>query len=152
MQILLLQDIKGVGQKGQIKNVSIGYARNFLIPKGLAKLATSGDMDTVQQTSERVAQTTAKQKDLLNEVKKNTENKPVPVFTEVGKKGEMFASIREADILRALLNYEPRLTKLDARIEIEKPIKAMGKHEVSVSLGRGVRDNFTIEVEPQKAT
>lgn len=149
MRILLLQDIKSVGQKGQIKNVSDGHARNFLIPKGLAKPATPGEVEAVLQTHEQMVELTAKQKEILTELKKRTESAPVPVLMKVGKKGEMFTSVREPDIFRALLDYEPRLNSFDVRVEIEKPIKEMGEHGAVVSLGRGVREGFTIEVKPE---
>ncbi len=148
MQVLLLHDVKHVGRKGEVKSVSDGYARNSLIPKGLAKPATPGEIGDVMQTRERVEELVSKQKDLLSELEKRTEVTPVPVFIEVGKRGEIFAAVREPEVLQALLDYESRLNGFDARIEIEKPIKEMGKHEVSVSLGRGVRGSFMIELQP----
>jgi len=147
MQILLLDNVKGLGSKGQVKNVSDGYARNFLIPHGLAKAATPGDLKEVVHTTERIQELVSKQKDLLEEIRKRSRANPVPVAVAVGEKGELFASIREPEILSALLEYDGRISKFDARIEIEKPIKQMGQHEVGISLGRGVRDTFTIELQ-----
>ena len=147
MRILLLQDVKGLGRRGEIKNASNGYARNYLIPQGLARAATEGESENIaKQTQDKSVQVeTLKQ--TLEELKKKTDNDPVMVLIEVGKKGEIFHSIKASDIEKSLKSYDS-LIPTRFEIEIKKPIKEIGRHEVSLNLGGGVRNTFTIEIKP----
>lgn len=149
MQILLLQDVKGLGRRGEVKNASNGYARNYLIPKGLAKAATYGEGLDVQKQTQEKSTKEAELKETLENLEKKTRENPVPVHIEVGKKGEIFHSIKVSDIQQALNLYDPAISK-QGEVEIKKPIKEMGLHEVSLNLGGGVRGIFTIEVKASR--
>ncbi|MCR4260890.1 MAG: 50S ribosomal protein L9 [Candidatus Colwellbacteria bacterium] len=147
MHILLLQDVKGLGRRGEIKNASNGYARNYLIPQGLAKAATEGESENIIKQIQDKGDKVETLKQTLDELKKKTEQNPVIVLIEVGKKGEIFHSIKAPDIEKSLRTYDP---SIPARFEVEikKPIKEIGMHEVSLNLGGGVRGPFTIEIKP----
>jgi len=147
MRILLLQDIKGLGRRGEVKNASNGYARNYLIPQGLAKAATDSESENVQKQTQAKNNEAEELKKILDDLKAKTDNHPVVVFIKVGKRGEIFNSIKPLDIEAALKLYDPIIPK-HSEIEIKKPIKEMGLHEVSLNLGRGIRNTFTIEVKP----
>ena len=83
MQILLLEDVKGLGRRGEVKNASNGYARNYLIPKGLAKAATRKESQSVEkQTQEKSAKDTELRK-TLEDLRKRTEENPVPVLYRI---------------------------------------------------------------------
>ncbi|KKU19092.1 50S ribosomal protein L9 [Candidatus Gottesmanbacteria bacterium RIFCSPLOWO2_01_FULL_48_11] len=147
MQILLLEDVKGLGRRGEVKNASNGYARNYLIPKGLAKAATRKESQSVEkQTQEKSAKDTELRK-TLEDLRKRTEENPVPVLIEVGKRGEIFHSVKASDIQEAFKLYDPTIAG-QGEVEIKKPIKGMGRHTISLNLGGGVRDTFTIEIKP----
>lgn len=147
MKVFLLQDVKGLGRKGEIKNVSNGYARNYLIPEGLARASSAKEDQVIAKVAERKQSREAELKEMLEDLKGKTKEGPLPVPITLGKRGEIFESIKAPDILKALAAYNPRVADL-AQIEIKKPIREMGLHEVSISLGGGVRDIFTIEIIP----
>src|SRR3989344_6336753 len=147
MQILLLQDVKGLGRRGEVKNASNGYARNYLIPKGLAKAATQWETENIlKQTQEKTSKETELRK-TLEDLRVRTEENPVPASIEVGRRGEIFHAITIPNVENSLKVYDPAIAKQGA-VEIKKPIKEMGRHEVSLNLGGGVRGTFTIEVTP----
>ena len=113
----------------------------------MAKAATEGESENiVKQTQNKTVQAEAL-KQTLEELKKKTDDKPVLVLIEVGKKGEIFHSIRASDIEKSLKSYDS-LIPTPFEIEIKKPIKEIGRHEVSLNLGGGVRNTFTIEIKP----
>ena len=147
MQIFLLQDVKGLGKRGEVKNASDGYARNYLIPKGFAKAATEGEKKSVTKQIEEKNVRGLELKKILENLRVQTEINPISIFIRVGKKGEIFSAVKTLDVKKALALYTPALTK-QAEVEIKKPIKGIGRHEVSINLGGGVRDTFTIEVNP----
>lgn len=134
MKIILLQDVKGIGRKFEVKDVSDGYARNFLIPRKLAEFASPS---TVKQ-----AESLKKTLEAEREIKENLARKAVEVLKDVkvsinkkgNSKGHLFAAIQESEIAEAL--------KKQTGIEIDpefitsaKPIKESGDHEVSVRVG-----------------
>lgn len=147
MQVLLLQDIKGLGRRGEIKNVSNGYARNYLIPQGVAKVATQGESENIAKQVEEKSIRDMELKKMLENLRVQTQSNPVAVSIKVGKRGEIFNSIKTSDVEEALKLYNPVIAK-QAEVEIKKPIKEIGLHEVSINLGGGVKNTFTIEVKP----
>ncbi len=147
MQILLLQDIKGLGRHGEIKNVSNGYARNYLIPKGLAKAVAEGESENIAKQIEEKNTRDMELKRMLEDLRMKTKDNPVIVPIKAGRGGEIFSSIKIPDIEKALEFHDPVIAK-QAEVQIKKPIKEIGLHEVSVNLGGGVRNTFTIEVKP----
>ena len=147
MQVLLLEDVKGLGRRGEVKNASNGYARNYLIPRGLAKVATREESQNIKKQTQDKSIKDAELRKTLEDLRKRTEENPVPVLIEVGRRGEIFHSIKASDIQEAFKLYDPTIAG-QGEVEIEKPIKEMGRHTVSLNLGRGVKDTFTIEIKP----
>lgn len=147
MKVLLIQDVKGLGRRGEIRNASNGYARNYLIPQGLAKAATEGDNKNMVQQAQAIDAHNKELAHVLESLKNKTNDNPVIVSIAVGKRGEIFNSIKASDIESALHLYETAIPK-HLEVEIKKPIKQLGRHEVSLNLGGGLRSNFTIEVVP----
>ncbi len=147
MKVLLIQDVKGLGRQGEIKNASNGYARNYLIPQGLARAATEGDTKNIAKQVEEIDTHNKELSGILENLKNKTKDNPVMVGIAVGKKGEIFNSIKASDIESALYLYDSAIPK-HLEVEIKKPIKELGQHEVSLNLGGGLRSSFTIEVTP----
>lgn len=141
MKVLLLKDVKGIGRANEVKNVADGYARNFLFPRGLAKAA---DSQALSEKSMKDADT--KEWLVRHEVliKKLGEEKLI-FRVPVGKHGEVFGAVGKKEIQQELLvrGYK------DAEIETERPLKALGSHEVAVKFGRGLRGKVIILLEPE---
>ncbi len=142
MKIILLQDIKGIGKKHDIKDVSDGYAKNFLIPKKLAEIANN---KTVNQ-AEKIKENIKKHQILLeNGIKQSIQKisgHDFHFYAETGKKGEVFSSITKKDIKDAIentLNFFDTNLKNEIsnkiKINLERSIKTLGEHPVKITLG-----------------
>ena len=131
MKVIFLQNIAGLGEKYEVKNVSDGYARNFLFPKNLAKLATPAGIKAIEAEKKRTEQKREVQKDILKlNIQRLTETKIV-IERMANEKGHLFDALDPKDISKILKeNY--RLDIPPEIIEIESPIKAIGDFKIKV--------------------
>lgn len=148
MKVVLLSDVKDVGRKFEVKDVSSGYATNFLIPKGLAVAGTKTAIKRAELEKARHVAEKKIQEDLL--VKNIGDLKGITVKITVEKsqandKGHLFASIHNDRII-AGIKEQTRLDVLPEFVHTEKPIKAVGDHAISVKAG-GKEVEFTLSVE-----
>jgi large subunit ribosomal protein L9 len=142
MKVILLQDIKNLGKKYDVKDVSDGYARNFLIPRGLAEAATTAALNRIAEIKSRIA---AQKKQLLETLEKRKETLAGTTLIfklKTGEKGEVFGSVSARDIENAL--SERGIA--DVKIELEKPIKELGEHLVGINLGEGIKTKIKVLV------
>ncbi len=144
MRVLLIKDVKSLGKAGEIKDVKDGYGQNFLIKKGLAKLATP---QVIKEFEEQKAQEAAKLKaeiERFNQYKEQIEANTLRVEREqapVGIKGSV-TNRNIADELKTQWNID-----IDHKnINLKKAIKAEGLHEIDIKLGHGIHANLKIEV------
>ncbi len=149
MKVLLLQDVKGVGDAGQIKEVAEGYARNYLIPK---KLATAATPAALKEHEQRQAAERKRQAAVDNEMRglgKKISETAVTVRSKVGEGGKLYGSITTGDVAEAL---EKQLGQaVDRRkIEIEEPIRHIGEYKVPVKLSKNVSATVTVIVEGEE--
>lgn len=149
MRVILTENLEGVGQKGEIVNVSDGYGRNYLIPKGYAVLATEANLKRL----EHVLKEREKKRDRLlkhsQEVKKSLEENVVTIYKKVGKDGKLFGSVTQKDIseaIKKLLN----ITIDKKQINLKEPIKSEGLHTVLIQLGHGTEANLRVMVEKKE--
>ena len=145
MKVILLEDVKSLGKKGEIVNVSDGYARNMILPKKLGLEATSknlNDLKLQNQHAEKVAQENL---DAAKKFAEELKDKKVEVKMKAGEGGRTFGSISTKEIAEAAkkqLNLE-----LDKKKMILKdPIKALGTYEVQIKLHPQVTGTFTVHV------
>jgi large subunit ribosomal protein L9 len=144
MRVIFLQDVKGKGKKGEVKNVSEGYARNFLFPKNLASEATSSAMATLkgQQKSEE-----KKQQDQLEEaeaLKNKLAEMTITIKTKTGEGGRVFGSVTSKQIADGLKEQGIKIDK--RKIELADPIKALGYTNVPVKLHSQVTGTVKVHV------
>jgi large subunit ribosomal protein L9 len=145
MKVLLRQDIKGVGRRGDIITVSSGHARNFLLPRGLAIAATDGAV--VQATSMRRARDLREAADresaqtIVAELAKRT----IVVEAKAGSEGRLFGSVTAGDIAQAVAT-QAGITLDRKSIEISSPIRTVGDHSVSVELFAGITGTISLTV------
>lgn len=146
MKVILLQDIKGTGKKGDIKNVSDGYARNFLLGKGLAVEATpknltelQGRKDSEQHKIDVARAQTQKQADQLKDQK-------VIVYAKAGQGGRLFGAVtlgNVADAIEKQFGFSVEKRKLSTNVEM----KNIGQYAAEAKLYNGVTAKFTVCVE-----
>lgn len=147
MRVVLRSDLDKVGKRGDIVDVADGYARNFLLPKGHAIVATSGV--TAQANAMRRARDLKDAKD--REAAEVVARKLVPMVIRIparagsGSQAKLFGSITSADVVEAV--QEQAKVSLDRRrLHLEEPIKSLGTHEIPVKLHSDVEFRVTVEV------
>ncbi|MGB9739503.1 MAG: 50S ribosomal protein L9 [Chloroflexus aggregans] len=145
MKVLLLQDVEHLGKAGEIKDVSGGYGRNYLIPKGFAVLATKGQ---IKQAEERLAAQRRRAEAMRKEAEALAAKLAALTLTFVVKVGEqdrLYGSVTNADIAAKL--HEVAGVEIDRRkIALEDPIKRTGEYEVPVELASGVSTTLKVVV------
>lgn len=133
MKVILLQDVKKLGQEGDVVEVAEGYGRNYLIPKGMAELATSGGLRALKKVKEQEARLREKQKQQAQKLADKLNDKAVSITTKAGDKGRLFGSVTNKEIAEAIdEQYEVIVDR--RKIELSEPIKALGDHPIKVKL------------------
>lgn len=133
MKVILLQDVKAQGKKGQLINVSDGYARNFLIPKGLAVEADAGAINEMKNKESSRLHKIELEKEAAREISKKLESVVVKFQAKAGADGKLYGSVTSLDIAE---NLESQYgIKVDKRkIQLSEPIRTFGTHTVPVKL------------------
>ncbi len=145
MKVILLQDVKGKGKKGQILEVSDGYARNFMLPKKMAIEATADAVNTVKMNDKATAERIAREKAAALEVSKKLRAMTLTVTAKGGGAGRLFGAVTNAEIAAAL---EKQGIKLDKRkIVVTEPIKNVGTYTVTCKLGYEISAPLTVKIE-----
>lgn len=133
MIVILMKDVKGAGKAGDVVKVSDGYARNMLLPKGLAKEATEGNIRSLEKQKAIAAQKHEEQKAAAKVLAEKLEKITLEIKTKGGETGKLFGSITSKDIAEALEKQEN--VKIDKKkIELTSPIKQTGNTQVNVKL------------------
>ena len=144
MRVILLADVRGTGRKGDLKEVSEGYARNFLIPRGLAEVATERTREEKEaRDAARVSAHAAHRREAeVQAVELATLTLTFPV--KAGAQGKVFGSVTAKDIQGALTarGYQ------GVTVKVPKPLKTLGKHRVELDLGQGIKTTVTITIVP----
>jgi large subunit ribosomal protein L9 len=146
MRVVFLDDVDGVARAGEIKNVADGYARNFLLPRKLAAVATAS---TVQQAEKRARQLEKEQEKLdaaAQGMVATLSKSPIVIEARAGDQGRLFGSVTASDIAEAV-NARAGSKIEHRQVALAQPIKELGIYEVSVSLTRNVRAQVTVEVQ-----
>jgi large subunit ribosomal protein L9 len=145
MKVLLIKDIKSLGKAGEIKEVKDGYGQNFLIAKGMAKLATPQVIESWEAEKQRIAQELAEELSRLTEEKRALEAKRIVIEKPVAPVG-IKGSVGNGDIAEAILaQFDITLDKKN--INLKKAIKSTGTHEVDAKLGQGIHATLTVQVD-----
>lgn len=137
MKVILLQDVKGTGKKGELVEVSDGYARNFLLPKKVAKKATAQAMSELKNAEESKAFKIEEDKKAANAAKAVIEEKSLNIKAKAGQGGRLFGSVTAKEIATELkkqfsLNVDKR------KISLDTDIKAFGTYNADVKLYTGI--------------
>ena len=145
MKVILLQDVKGKGKKGQMIEVSDGYARNFMLPKKLAIEATPDAINTKNMNDKATAERIAKEKAAALELSNKLRGMTLTVTAKGGGQGRLFGAVTNAEISAAL---EKQGIKLDKRkIVLNENIKNVGTYTVTCKLGYEINAPLTVKIE-----
>ncbi len=145
MKVILLQDVKGQGKKGQLIEASDGYARNFLLPRKLAVAATAENMNTMrQQEKARLAQEAAERAAAL-EISEKLKGCMVKIPAKAGAGGKLFGSVTSKEVSDALkAQFDMDIAK--AKIVMDEPIKSFGTYQLKCKLGYEISGTVNVVV------
>lgn len=148
MRVILLEDIRGLGKKFDIKEVNDGYARNLLIPKGVVKIATPDAVKDLNVLKGKFAEEETKLKKHLEGVAKTLGKKAIMFEVKANEAGNVFGSVTKAMILKALHEHY-FVTKDRVEIHLDHPLKELGAHIVPIDFKKGIRAKVKVILQPQ---
>ena len=146
MKVILLQDVKGKGKKGQMLEVSDGYARNFMLPKKIAIDATPDAINTMRMNDKAAAEKAAKERAEAMEISKKLRELTVTVTAKGGGAGKLFGSVTNQEIADAL-KAATGITLDKRKIVISDPIKNVGTYTVTCKLGYEISAPLTVKIQ-----
>ncbi|HHX75454.1 MAG TPA: 50S ribosomal protein L9 [Firmicutes bacterium] len=144
MKVILLSDVKALGKKGDIKEVAEGYARNFLLPKGLAVEATGGHLKEHQRRQQQNREKAAQKLAAAQKTAEKMTGLQVEIAVRVGESGRLFGSVTSADVADAL--NKKGFTVDKRKLELPETIKSTGVYPVRVKLHPEVEVNLELVV------
>lgn len=145
MEIILLQDVKTLGKKGQIVNVNDGYARNFILPKKLGIEATMKNLNDLKLQKANEIRLQQEQYEEAKAFAAKIEEKPVTLQIKTGEGGRIFGSVSTKEVAKAVadqLGYDIDKKKM----QLAEPIKSLGTHIVPIKIHKDVICNLTVKV------
>ncbi|MBL8030541.1 MAG: 50S ribosomal protein L9 [Candidatus Doudnabacteria bacterium] len=146
MKIVFTKDSLGHGKKGEVKEVSEGFAKNFLISKGVAQIATPQIISKIEKEKREAKNKSDKEFARLTALKADMEKRTFVIPVKVGERGQVYGGVHEKEIAKIIsgkLNVEIDRNK----IQIVSAIKSLGEHGVKVDLGSGVQATIKVVVQ-----
>lgn len=148
MKVILQQDVKGLGKKGDTVEVAEGYGRNFLLPRKLAIEATAANLNQLKQEKQAKAMKEQREKTEAEKLAAVLKEKPLVIKAKTGDKGKLFGSVTAGDIADRLAAESIVIDK--KKIQLEEPIKSLGNYTVPIRLYPGVSVNLHVQVVEDK--
>lgn len=148
MQVILKEDVPNLGKSGDLVKVKPGFGRNYLIPQGLAVVATAGNVKQVEHQKKLIAARNAKLQKDSQAVADKLGAVEVSIERQVGEENKLFGSVTSRDIADAL--QEKGVTVDHRKIHLDEPIKTIGYQTVDIKLGQGVVGKIKVVVVPKQ--
>ena len=148
MKVILTQDVRGQGKKGQLIDAAEGYARNFLLPRKLAVLATADAINTMNLKEKARKAEEARLKAEAQEIAGKLENCPVKLSAKAGTGGRLFGAVTAKEISEGLA-AQHGIDIPKQKLQLDEPIKAFGTYEVKAKLGYEVSAKFSVSVSEE---
>ena len=146
MKVILTQDVKGKGKKGQMLEISDGYARNFLLPRKLAVEATADAINTMRMNDKAAAEKAAKERAEAVEISRRLREMTLVVTAKGGGAGRLFGSVTNQEIADAL-KAKTGIALDKRKIVLSDPIKSVGTYTVTCKLGYEISAPLTVKIE-----
>lgn len=146
MKVILLEDVKGLGSKGEQKEVRDGYGRNYLIPRGLAIPADEASIRRLEELKRGMEEKKERQRRRLEKIKERLEERPITIRKKVGKEGKLFGAVTEKEIASEIKkNLGIEVDKKD--ILLDEPLRKVGIYRVNIHLSADLSAELTVEIE-----
>ncbi len=146
MKVILTKDVAKVGKRGEIKDVSDGYAKNLLLAKGLAVIVTSQIQSKLVKESKEASAKIARENEKLKNLKTELEKRTFRLQVKVGDKGQIFGGVHEKEIANAV-NAKLNSSLEKSQFVVPHGLKDLGLHEITVKLGGGQTAKIKINLE-----
>lgn len=149
MKVILVKDVEKIGKFGEVVNVKDGYAKNFLIPSGLAINATPGNLKQVELVKKSRIKTEAKSIKEANEIAEQLNGLKLIFKVKASPEGKMYGSITNKDIADKILSFK-KIEIDKKKIELEDSIKELGTYNIEIKLYKDIKCSVVVSVEPDK--
>ena len=148
MQVILKQDVAKIGRRGEIIDVSRGYVRNFLVPRGLAEMATPGKLEEVRHEMEEAEERDRRMAERASEIAEILNKSVITIEARTGEDERLFGSVTAANIASAI--ERARDVRIDRRrVRLAEPIKSLGTHQVPIQVHGDVEASVKVIVVPK---
>ncbi len=148
MQVILKQDVDKIGRRGEIVDVSRGYVRNFLVPRGLAEMATPGKLEEVRHEMEEAEERDRRMAERASEIAEILNKSVITIEARTGEDERLFGSVTAANIASAI--ERARDVRIDRRrVRLDEPIKSLGTHQVPIQVHGDVEASVKVIVVPK---
>lgn len=147
MKVVLRQDVDHLGERGQVVNVATGFARNYLVPKGLAMEATPGNLRSVELQKKVWVAREAKEAEAAKQFAARLSGTEIAIVRKAGENDTLYGSVTNADVAEMLLSKGFEIDR--RKIVLAEPIKTVGSHKVSVRVHRQVVAEINVQVVPE---
>jgi len=145
MKVILADDVRGLGHRGETVTVKPGYARNFLFPSGFAYEATDANVRRLSEEKKKYDERTNAEKGGAENVAKSVEGLTIVIHKKAGDEGQLYGSVTASEIADALAAKSIEVDR--RRVELAEPIRRVGAHTVHVRLHRDVVATLTVDVQ-----
>ena len=148
MQVILRQDVEKVGQQGDIVDLSRGYVRNFLVPRGLAEVATAGKLEEARRTMEEAAERDRRTAERAEEIAEILNKSVITIEARTGEDERLFGSVTASNIADSI--ERAREVHVDRRkVRLNEPIRALGTYQIPIGVHGDVEATVKIIVVPK---
>jgi len=148
VQVILKQDVEKIGQRGDIVDVSRGYVRNFLVPRGLAEIATPSRLEETRREMAEAEEREQRIAERASEVAETLNKSVITIEARTGEDERLFGSVTAANIVSAI--ERARSIRLDRRrVKLEEPIKSLGTHQVPIQVHGDIEASVKVIVVPK---
>jgi large subunit ribosomal protein L9 len=148
MQVILKQDVDKIGRRGEIIDVSRGYVRNFLVPRGLAEMATPGKLEEVRHEMEEAEERDRRMAERASEIAEILNKSVITIEARTGEDERLFGSVTAANIASAI--ERARDVRIDRRrVRLDEPIKSLGTHQVPIQVHGDIEASVKVIVVPK---
>ncbi len=149
MKVILLKDVKGTGKKGEVKEVSDGYARNFLLPKKMAVIANNTAVKELDEKNKAQENKAQKEYEAAVELGKKMEELNITIYSKAGDGGRLFGSITSKDIAEQIKKQHS--IEVDKRkINLDEPIRVLGSRIVEIKIHQKVTTKMRVDVKEKQ--
>lgn len=145
MKVILLKDVQGTGRRGEVKTVADGYARNFLIKKGLAKMASDNALKQLKASEDKARKKNEQDLKMSQKLAEKLDGQQIEIAEKVSDGGTLYAAV-SADVIVQAIKKQLGAVVQAAQVRFANPVKETGDHDITIEFGHGLEADLTVSV------